>query len=74
MRNFANKARSGYFNGKTFHRVEDWVIQGGDPVGNGSGGGSIAGEYNQKPFMRGAVGVASTAKGPPRSTTASGLW
>jgi cyclophilin family peptidyl-prolyl cis-trans isomerase len=63
VRNFADKARAGYFNGKTFHRVEDWVVQGGDPLGNGQGGGSIAAEYNQKPFGRGAVGVASKAGG-----------
>jgi cyclophilin family peptidyl-prolyl cis-trans isomerase len=66
VRNFANKAKSGYFNGKTFHRVEDWVVQGGDPAGNGSGGGSITAEYNDKPFVRGAVGVASTAGGGPQ--------
>jgi cyclophilin family peptidyl-prolyl cis-trans isomerase len=63
VRNFADKARSGTFNGRTFHRVEDWVIQGGDPLGTGTGGGSISAEYNQKPFLRGAVGVASTAGG-----------
>jgi cyclophilin family peptidyl-prolyl cis-trans isomerase len=63
VRNFADKARAGYFNGKTFHRVEDWVVQGGDPTGTGRGGGSITAEYNQKPFVRGSVGVASTAGG-----------
>lgn len=63
VRNFADKARAGTFNGRTFHRVEDWVIQGGDPLGTGLGGGSITAEYNQKPFVRGAVGVASTAGG-----------
>ena len=65
-RNFADKARAGYFDGKTFHRVEDWVVQGGDPAGNGTGGGDIPSQYNQKPFLRGAVGVASTAGGGPQ--------
>lgn len=65
-RNFADKARAGYFDGKTFHRVEDWVVQGGDPLGNGTGGGDIPSQYNQKPFLRGAVGVASTAGGGPQ--------
>jgi cyclophilin family peptidyl-prolyl cis-trans isomerase len=62
-RNFAEKAAAGYFDGLTFHRVEDWVVQGGDPRGDGTGGDAIPAEYNEKPFRRGTVGVASTAAG-----------
>jgi cyclophilin family peptidyl-prolyl cis-trans isomerase len=65
VRNFTDKARAGYFDGLIFHRVEDWVVQGGDPLGNGTGGGDIPSQYNQKPFKRGAVGVASTAGAGP---------
>jgi peptidyl-prolyl cis-trans isomerase B (cyclophilin B) len=56
--NFEQKANSGYFDGLTFHRVEDWVIQGGDPTGTGMGGGRMPAEYNQLPFKAGALGVA----------------
>ena len=42
--NFATLAKRGYFDNLTFHRVEDWVIQGGDPSGNGTGGTSIYGD------------------------------
>lgn len=56
--NFEEKAKAGYFNGLTFHRVEDWVIQGGDPEGTGRGGGKIPSEYNMVPFGAGALGVA----------------
>jgi cyclophilin family peptidyl-prolyl cis-trans isomerase len=56
--NFESKANSGTFNGRVFHRVEDWVIQGGDPSGNGMGGGTMPSEYNQITFGVGALGVA----------------
>jgi cyclophilin family peptidyl-prolyl cis-trans isomerase len=55
--NFTTKANSGYFDGLTFHRVEDWVVQGGDPMGTGTGGGNMPSEYNQIPFTAGSLGV-----------------
>jgi cyclophilin family peptidyl-prolyl cis-trans isomerase len=55
---FAGKVRSGFYNNLTFHRVEDWVVQGGDPLGTGTGGGRVPSEYNDLSFKLGAVGIA----------------
>jgi peptidyl-prolyl cis-trans isomerase B (cyclophilin B) len=59
VRNFKAKVASGFYDGLAFHRVEDWVVQGGDPIGNGTGGGSMPGEYNDDTFDRGSVGMAA---------------
>jgi cyclophilin family peptidyl-prolyl cis-trans isomerase len=61
--NFVNKAKSGFYNNLVFHRVEDWVVQGGDPLGNGTGGGNMPIEFNNKPFIIGSLGVASRGDG-----------
>src|SRR5690349_112900 len=68
---FEERANAGAFDGLTFHRVEGWVIQGGDPTGSGSGGGKIASEYNQTRFRTGAVGIA---RGPDRRLNSDCQW
>ncbi len=55
--NFVDKANAGFYNGLKWHRVEDWVVQGSDPKGNGTGG-HMAAENNNRPFGIGAVGIA----------------
>jgi cyclophilin family peptidyl-prolyl cis-trans isomerase len=58
VQNFEKKANSGFYNGLIFHRVEAWVVQGGDPKGNGTGGGTMPSELNDRPFTVGSVGIA----------------
>jgi cyclophilin family peptidyl-prolyl cis-trans isomerase/HEAT repeat protein len=61
VQNFMTLARRGYFNGLQIHRVvPNFVVQDGDPRGDGSGGPgySIRDELNERPFVRGTVGMA----------------
>lgn len=63
--NFVQLARRGYFNGVAFHRVvPNFVIQGGDPRGDGNGGPGyqIRCEINEVEYARGAVGMALSGK------------
>jgi cyclophilin family peptidyl-prolyl cis-trans isomerase/HEAT repeat protein len=62
---FITLARKGYFNNLTFHRVvPNFVIQGGDPRGDGEGGPGyqIRCEVNTRPYERGALGMALSGK------------
>jgi cyclophilin family peptidyl-prolyl cis-trans isomerase len=59
--NFASLAEKGYFDGLVFHRVvPDFVIQTGDPRGDGWGGPGyeIPDELSAEPYATGAVGMA----------------
>ena len=65
--NFCNLAESGFYDGLTFHRIiEGFMIQGGDPEGNGNGGSgtNIKGEFsangvqNAITHVRGTVSMA----------------
>lgn len=60
--NFITKSKSNYFNNLLFHRVEDWVVQGGDPTGTGNGGNAIQTELNDKPFITGSLGMAASSQ------------
>ncbi|MEA2138326.1 MAG: hypothetical protein QOG56_1476 [Solirubrobacteraceae bacterium] len=70
---FAGLVRNGFYDGLTFHRIakpggNDYVIQGGDPRGDGNGGPGYS--VVEKPskrtrYVRGVVAMAKTATDPP---------
>ena len=61
VENFVTLAKKGFYDGLTFHRIEPgFVIQGGDPKGDGTGGPGykIKAEFNKNQHVRGAVAMA----------------
>jgi peptidyl-prolyl cis-trans isomerase B (cyclophilin B) len=62
VENFTKLARDGFYDGIVFHRViPDFMIQGGDPTGTGSGGPgyTFEDEFNDNKVVRGALAMAN---------------
>jgi cyclophilin family peptidyl-prolyl cis-trans isomerase len=62
VENFTRLARDGFYDGVIFHRViPDFMIQGGDPTGTGTGGPGyqFEDEFNDHPVERGALAMAN---------------
>jgi cyclophilin family peptidyl-prolyl cis-trans isomerase len=65
VENFVSLARDGFYDGTIFHRViPDFMIQGGDPSGDGTGGPGYEfdDEANDRRVVRGALAMAN--RGP----------
>jgi peptidyl-prolyl cis-trans isomerase B (cyclophilin B) len=61
VENFVTLAKGGFYDGLTFHRVvPGFVVQGGDPKGDGTGGPGyqIKAEFNRQKHVRGTVAMA----------------
>jgi peptidyl-prolyl cis-trans isomerase B (cyclophilin B) len=61
--NFRKLAEDGFYDGVIFHRViPDFMIQGGDPTGTGTGGPgyTFEDEFNAHPVVRGALAMANS--------------
>jgi len=62
VENFVKLSREGFYEGVIFHRViPDFMIQGGDPTGTGTGGPGyqFEDEFNEHPVERGALAMAN---------------
>ena len=76
--NFVNSAKKGFYNGLTFHRImSGFMIQGGDPNGDGTGGSeeTIKGEFksngieNTMSHKRGVISMARTQNDPDSASS-----
>jgi cyclophilin family peptidyl-prolyl cis-trans isomerase len=62
VENFLSLARKGFYDGVIFHRIiPDFMVQGGDPTGTGSGGPgyTFEDEFNDRKVVRGALAMAN---------------
>lgn len=76
--NFVDLAKKGFYNGLTFHRImSGFMIQGGDPNGDGTGGSeeTIKGEFksngieNTMSHKRGVISMARTQNDPDSASS-----
>lgn len=78
VENFLKLTKEGFYNGLTFHRVEpNFVVQGGDPAGNGTGGpGYTIPAEIKAPHIDGAVAAARLGDGanPKRASSGSQFY
>ena len=64
VQNFVDLAQSGFYDGLTFHRImKGFMIQGGDPNANGTGGSdkTIKGEFKNIKHKRGVISMARSS-------------
>lgn len=60
--NFIDLVSQGFYDGLTFHRVEHWVVQGGDPKGDGTGGSGKRIKLETHPDLRNVRGCIAMAR------------
>ena len=72
--NFDKLVKSGFYNGLTFHRVENWVIQGGDPKGDGTGGSGQTIKLETNPQLKNVRGAVAMARSSDPNSASSQFY
>lgn len=62
VENFLKLVNENFYDGLSFHRVEHWVVQGGDPNGDGTGGPGWQIKLETHPDLKNVVGGVAMAR------------
>lgn len=73
-KNFADLVKKKFYDGLTFHRVENFCIQGGDPNGNGTGGSGKTIKLETSPMLKHDAGVVAMARSRDRDSASSQFY
>ena len=74
VRNFEDLAKSGFYDGLIWHRVEDWVVQTGDPQGTGYGGSQETIKLEISPALKNLRGAVGMARSQERDSASSQFY
>lgn len=72
--NFLKLVRSGFYDGITWHRVEDWVVQAGDPTGTGRGGSGETIKLETHKDLKNVRGAVAMARSIDRDSATSQFY
>ena len=72
--NFLDLVKRGFYDGLTWHRVEDWVVQTGDPQGTGMGGSGKTIKLETHDDLKNVVGAVAMARSQARDSASSQFY
>ncbi|MGE5416273.1 MAG: peptidylprolyl isomerase [Acidobacteriota bacterium] len=72
--NFEKLVNKGFYDNLTFHRVENWVIQGGDPLGTGMGGSPDTIKLETSPQLKNIRGGVAMARSTDPNSASSQFY
>lgn len=72
--NFLDLVNRGFYDGLIWHRVEDWVVQTGDPTGTGMGGSEKTIKLETHGDLKNVVGAVGMARSQARDSASSQFY
>ena len=73
-KNFLDLVKRGFYDGLIWHRVEDWVVQTGDPQGTGMGGSGKTIKLEIDPSLSNVKGAVGMARSQARDSASSQFY